>query len=152
MSVGGSTIQCEECGVSVKLSVKTTRGRWCARCANMMENRDQNQLRESERLRRVPKRCVGCGDFVEIDRNDQATTCFRCQAVSVAISNLKEFREPGVWRIGPVVFDWSGAVSAARCEACSRLAEWRWNERIHRTAINHAKYWHGVTAKPERIS
>lgn len=28
------------------------------------------------------------------------------------------YRRMGLWRIGPVVFDWSGTTSVAQCEAC----------------------------------
>lgn len=109
------------------------------------------QAQERDRLQAVPGRCGQCGEYVEIDRNSHAKRCLRCSAPNVIRAAVGAFASPGVWRIGPVVFDWDGAVSVARCEACSRLNVWRWGERVHKTAINHAKLWHDVEASPYRL-
>jgi hypothetical protein len=108
------------------------------------------QSLERERLARTPRRCWECGEYLEIDRNEQASVCLRCLAPSHVAQFAGEFVNPGVWQIGPVTFDWSGAVSVANCSACF-FAVLRFDERCHRTAINHAKHWHGVKAKPHRV-
>lgn len=103
------------------------------------------------RTRRIPTRCEKCGDYVEIDRQISVKLCLRCSPPRATLDAAGGFAEPGIWRVGPVVFDWDGAVSVVRCEACPSFGEWRWGERIYRTAINHARLWHGVGDLPGRI-
>lgn len=148
--MSGSERTCDECGIQYEY--RSTRARWCPSCALAVTRRLTDQAGELARLRRDRRdTCKRCGEPIEIDRSEGTTNCYRCSPPSWTKDVLGEFAKPGVWRIGPVVFDWSGVTSAARCDECSRLHLWRWGERIHKTAINHAKYWHGTTGKPHRV-
>ncbi len=151
MSRSRAAVECEECATSFVPSVKRTRVRWCDDCGPRVAQRDAAQAAELQRLHQVPGPCARCGDHLELDRRANARICYWCMAPSQVVDAVGEFASPGVWRVGPVVFDWDGQVSVARCEDCSGLNEWRWGERIARTAINHAKHWHEATSHPRRL-
>ena len=125
-----------------------TGARRCAACALLPTDR---QLHELTRLRRVQTaRCAKCGELMETDRKRHARLCFRCVVPSLLRQNLGDFADSGVWRFGPVVFDWDGEVSVARCDDCS-FSILRFGERSYLTAIHHAKLWHDTTGTPRRV-
>lgn len=121
----------------------------CAACDPYKKHRRD----ELARLRAPRPACARCGALIEIDR-PRAATCLKCRATGPLDDT--PWGEQGAWRVGPVVFDWSGLFSAARCERCPSFSLFRFEQRCDKTAILHAKYCHGydgdVVKIPESVS
>lgn len=138
--------QCEECGASFQTGDDALM--LCHRCDVHYDKR----TRERARLARPPRRCDTCEGWVEVDRQANTRRCLHCLGSPSLIAKAMppEFVEPGTWRAGPVTFDWSGEVSVARCDACS-FSVLRFGERSFKTAIHHARFWHGHAGGAVRV-